>query len=68
MIEDATVKGMFIGLLIVGKEMYLKLDTEAVLIDSESLPEGIGYAVAAYSVFEQQYPDLLKVVFCFLKM
>jgi len=58
---------MFIGLLVVGNSLYLKVDTEAVLLDSESLPEGMGYVVAAYSIFYQEYPDSFEVVYSFLK-
>lgn len=58
---------MVIGLVVAGSSYYLKLDSEAIKLDSGSLQEAMAYVVASYSVFYQTYPDSLKIVFCFLE-
>ena len=58
---------MEVGLILIGQTTFLKLGDDAAKLDVGSLPEALSYLVAAYLIFNVQYPDPLKVMFGFFE-
>lgn len=60
---EATKQNMSVGVIVIGHQLFLKLETEAVSLKIGSLPEAIACLSAMHFIFSFDYNPALKLVF-----